>query len=151
MPPCRGVLAVLVAVSNVAAVLALEVVMALVVSALFVVGHDAAHGALFSSKRMNSTVAHLAFLPSFHVYEGWILGHNRVHHPYTVRRATTSCGTPSRPRSSPHWAGGGGPSTASSGPGSLRRLLAHQVWWKKMMVGGTPPGGSRRSGVTGGS
>ena len=80
-----ALLVVLVLVSNVFAVAALEVVVALVVSGLFVVGHDAAHGALFKSKRMNSTVAHLAFLPSFHVYEGWILGHNRVHHPYTVR------------------------------------------------------------------
>ena len=80
-----ALLVVLVFMSNVFAVAALEVVMALVVSGLFVVGHDAAHGALFKSKRMNSTVAHLAFLPSFHVYEGWILGHNRVHHPDTVR------------------------------------------------------------------
>ena len=25
-------------------------------------------------------------LPSWHVYEGWILGHNRMHHGYTVRQ-----------------------------------------------------------------
>lgn len=48
-----ALLVALVLVSNVFAVLALEVGMGLVVSALFVVGHDAAHGALFSSKRMN--------------------------------------------------------------------------------------------------
>ena len=81
-----ALLALLVVVTNVAEVLVLEVAMGLVVSGLFVVGHDAAHGALFSSKRRNSTVAHLAMLPSFHVYEGWVLGHNRVHHPYTVRQ-----------------------------------------------------------------
>ena len=81
-----ALLVLLVVVSNIFAVAALEVLMGLVVSGLFVVGHDAAHGALFKSKRMNSTVAHIAMLPSFHVYEGWVLGHNRVHHPYTVRQ-----------------------------------------------------------------
>ena len=112
-----ALLAVLVLVSNIFAVLALEVLMGLVVSGLFVVGHDAAHGALFSSKRMNSTVAHLAMLPSFHVYEGWVLGHNRVHHPTPCVRAMTSSGTPRPPSSSPGSAGGAGPSTVSSGRG----------------------------------
>ena len=56
------------------------------ISALFIVGHDAAHEALFKTKRMNSIVGHLAMLPSWHVYEGWVLGHNRIHHKYTVRQ-----------------------------------------------------------------
>ena len=134
-----ALLAALVVVSNVVEVLALEVVMALVVSALFVVGHDAAHGALFSSKRMNSTVAHLTFLPSLHVYEGWVLGHNRVHHPYTVRQGYDFVWHPSTPeefaalgpwRRAVHrfewsWAGSGA-------------YYIHQVWWKKMMTGPNP-------------
>ena len=61
-------------------------VIALFVTGLFVVAHDSAHGALFKSKRMNSMVGHVAMLPCFHVFEGWILGHNRVHHAYTVRQ-----------------------------------------------------------------
>ena len=134
-----ALLVALVFVHNVFAVLGLEVVMALVVSALFVVGHDAAHGALFASKRMNATVAHLAFLPSFHVYEGWVLGHNRVHHPYTVRQGYDFVWHPTTPeqfqalgwwRRSVHrleW------SWAGAGP-----YYAHQVWWKKMMVGPNP-------------
>jgi len=134
-----GLLVALVFVSNVFAVLGLEVLMALVVSGLFVVGHDAAHGALFSSKRINSTVAHFAFLPSFHVYEGWILGHNRVHHPYTVRQGYDFVWHPTTPEQfaelgwwcrSVHrvewsWVGSGA-------------YYIHQVWWKKMMVGGNP-------------
>jgi omega-6 fatty acid desaturase (delta-12 desaturase) len=126
-------------VSNVFAVLALEVVMALVVSALFVVGHDAAHGALFKTKRMNSTVARLAFLPSWHVYEGWVLGHNRVHHPYTVRQGYDFVWHPTTPeqfaalgwwrktlhRAEWSWVGAG-------------MYYIHQVWWKKMMVGPNP-------------
>ncbi|MDZ7732079.1 MAG: fatty acid desaturase [Acidimicrobiia bacterium] len=59
---------------------------ALVVSALFIIGHDAAHESLFKSKRLNSFVGHLAMLPSWHVYEGWVLGHNRIHHGHTVRQ-----------------------------------------------------------------
>jgi fatty acid desaturase len=50
-----ALLVALVYVSNVFAVLAIEVVMALVVSALFIVGHDAAHGSLFKSKRTTPT------------------------------------------------------------------------------------------------
>ena len=67
-------------------VVGLWVLASLVISGLFIVGHDAAHESLFKSKRMNSIVGHLAMLPSWHVYEGWVLGHNRVHHGYTVRQ-----------------------------------------------------------------
>jgi len=134
-----ALLVVLVFMSNVFAVAGLEVVMAMVVSGLFVVGHDAAHGALFKSKRMNATVAHMAFLPSLHVYEGWILGHNRVHHPYTVRQGYDFVWHPTTPeqfaaldwwRKAVHrveW------SWVGAGP-----YYIHQVWWKKMMTGPNP-------------
>ncbi len=134
-----ALLALLVLIGNVFVVLVLEVAMALVVSGLFVVGHDAAHGALFKSKRTNSLVAHLAMLPGWHVYEGWVLGHNRVHHPYTVRQGYDFVWHPTTPeefgalgwwRKTVHriewsWAGTG-------------VYYAHQVWWKKMMVGPNP-------------
>src|SRR5437667_10006721 len=58
----------LIEVSNPFAVLGLEVLMALVVGALFIVGHDVAHGALFKSKRLNSWIGHVAMLPSWHVF-----------------------------------------------------------------------------------
>jgi len=58
---------------------------AVVVSGLFIIGHDAAHEALFKSRRLNSIVGHVAMLPSWHVYEAWVLGHNRIHHGHTVR------------------------------------------------------------------
>ena len=60
-----ALLVVLVFISDiVSAVAALEVVMALVVSGLFVVGHDAAHRSSSSRSawKANTTVAHLAFL-----------------------------------------------------------------------------------------
>jgi omega-6 fatty acid desaturase (delta-12 desaturase) len=64
----------------------LEIVAVLSVTGLFVVAHDAAHGALFDSKRLNATVGRIAMLPSGHVFEAWVLGHNRIHHAFTVRQ-----------------------------------------------------------------
>ena len=58
----------------------------LAVAGLFVLGHDAAHGALFQSKRLNTWVARTAMLPAAHVREAWALGHNRIHHGHTVQQ-----------------------------------------------------------------
>jgi len=129
----------LIVVSQPLAVVGLEVVMALAVSALFIVGHDAAHGALFRSKRLNSFVGHVAMLPGWHVYEGWILGHNRIHHAYTVRQGYDFVWHPytveeyramsrwqrSRHRFEWSWMGAGA-------------YYMREVWWHKMVVG-TPP------------
>ena len=134
-----GLLAALVFVSNIFLVLLLELVMGLVVAGLFIVGHDSAHGALFSSKRRNRVVGKLAFLPSMHVFEGWVLGHNRVHHPYTVRQGYDFVWHPVTPqefqkmnffgrllhRLEWSWAGAG-------------IYYMHQIWLKKMMVGPFP-------------
>jgi acyl-lipid omega-6 desaturase (Delta-12 desaturase) len=79
-------IAALVYVSNPLADAALDVVAILAVTALFVVAHDCAHGALFESKRTNSLVGRVAMLPSWHVFEAWVLGHNRIHHAFTVRQ-----------------------------------------------------------------
>ena len=129
----------LVEVSNVFAVIGIEIIMAFVVSALFIVGHDSAHGALFKSKRLNSLIGHLCFLPSMHVYEGWILGHNRVHHNYTVRQGFDFVWHPSTPQ---EW----------QAMGTFKRLLhrfewswagsglyyLENVWLRKMAVGRPP-------------
>ena len=63
----------------------LWIVAGLIVGGLFVVGHDAAHQALFKQKWLNGTIGRLAMLPSLHVFEAWVLGHNRVHHGHTVK------------------------------------------------------------------
>ena len=80
----------LIAFANPLIVVPFLVLAALAVSGLFIVGHDAAHGALFKSERVASIVGHIAMLPSWHVYEGWRLGHNRVHHHYTCLLYTSS-------------------------------------------------------------
>ncbi|MDP9464909.1 MAG: fatty acid desaturase [Actinomycetota bacterium] len=56
------------------------------VSGLFVLGHDASHGALLDSRRLNRMIAQLCMAPSVHVEAAWDLGHNRIHHGYTTRQ-----------------------------------------------------------------
>ncbi len=75
----------LVSTDNPFFVVGLWVLASMSVAGLFIIGHDAAHEALFKSRRLNSVVGHLAMLPSWHVYEAWVLGHNRIHHGHTVR------------------------------------------------------------------
>ncbi len=57
----------------------------LLISALFTIGHDAAHGALFQSKRLSYWVGFLSTIPSLHAYSQWAYGHNRVHHGHTIK------------------------------------------------------------------
>lgn len=114
-------------------------VSALAVAALFIIGHDAAHGALFKSPRLNSLVGHLSMLPAWHVYEGWVLGHNRLHHAFTVRQGLDFVWHPLEPEQY----------EALSKPARLRHRLewswlgpglyyAREVWWNKMIVGRPP-------------
>ena len=115
------------------------VLAALVISGLFIVAHDAAHGALFKSERLASIVGHIAMLPGWHVYEGWKLGHNRVHHHYTVRQDFDFVWHPytaeqyvamnrfqrARHRFEWSWAGAG-------------VYYVREIWWKRMAFGEPP-------------
>ncbi len=56
------------------------------VAGLFVLGHDASHGAMVESRRVNRTIARVCMVPSAHVEAAWDLGHNRIHHGYTTRQ-----------------------------------------------------------------
>ncbi|MDY7100150.1 MAG: fatty acid desaturase [Actinomycetota bacterium] len=115
-------------------VVPLELLAGLVVSALFILGHDAAHGALVASPRLNRILGRILFLPSLHVYEAWVLGHNRVHHGFTTRQNMDFVWHPltvgeyrelsamARLRHRIEW------SWVGSGAYYLR-----EVWWNKMM------------------
>jgi omega-6 fatty acid desaturase (delta-12 desaturase) len=72
--------------NNPLALIPLWVLAGLAVSGLFVLGHDAAHQALFDQRWANDLVGRLAMLPSLHATEVWIFGHNRVHHGHTLRQ-----------------------------------------------------------------
>ena len=49
---------------------------------LFLIGHDACHGALTDSDRLNNWIGRLAFLPSLTPFSLWHMGHNVVHHGF---------------------------------------------------------------------
>jgi omega-6 fatty acid desaturase (delta-12 desaturase) len=100
--------ALLVAIPNPLVALPLVAFASLVIAGLFVIAHDAAHGALFGSKPLNALVGRLAMLPSWHVYEGWVLGHKRLRH-----------------RIEWSWWGAGA-------------YYLREVWWNKMIVGRPP-------------
>jgi len=117
----------------------LWIVAALVVSGLFILGHDAAHEALFKSRRLNSIVGHVAMLPSWHVYEAWVLGHNRVHHGHTVREGMDFVWHPITPEQY----------AAMSGPKRLRHRIEwswygagvyylREIWLNKMITFNPP-------------
>lgn len=53
------------------------------IAQLFVIGHDAAHGAYVSSRRANAIIARLTFMPALHNYTLWLFTHNRLHHAFT--------------------------------------------------------------------
>lgn len=50
---------------------------------LFIVGHDACHGSLTPSRKLNRVLGRLAFLPSLHLFSGWAKSHNQRHHGST--------------------------------------------------------------------
>jgi acyl-lipid omega-6 desaturase (Delta-12 desaturase) len=58
----------------------------LAIAILFVVGHDACHGALTPSARANYVISQLSFLPSLHPFTGWSLSHNTLHHAWANLR-----------------------------------------------------------------
>lgn len=53
---------------------------------LFIVGHDACHGSLTGSARLNKIMGRIAFLPSLTPYSLWRVGHNVVHHGFNNLR-----------------------------------------------------------------
>jgi acyl-lipid omega-6 desaturase (Delta-12 desaturase) len=69
-----------VALPPLAARLAAAMLAGAAISSLFVIGHDAAHGAYTASRRMNAVIGRIAFLPALHNYSLWQVQHNRLHH-----------------------------------------------------------------------
>jgi omega-6 fatty acid desaturase (delta-12 desaturase) len=127
------------------AVLGLWGLSAFVISGLFIIGHDAAHGALFRSKRLNSIVGHVMMLPSWHVYEGWVLGHNRIHHGHTCRQSMDFVWhplTPDQYAALPRWQQLRH-RIEWSWLGSMPYYL-RDVWWNKMIAFDPPENWARQ-------
>ena len=116
------------------------------VAGLFVLGHDASHGTLVRSHRVNRLLARTLMGPSLHAEAAWDLGHNRIHHGYTARQgfdfvwhpATRtdydSMSRPCRVRHRLEW------SMLGAGAYYLR-----SVWWDKMWHFSPP--GKRQSAI----
>lgn len=106
----------------------------LAISGLFIVGHDAAHGSLFASERLNRWLGQAAMLPALHGFEAWRFGHNRVHHGHTLRRGLDYVWEPLTPaqyralsraqrawhRIAWSWAGAG-------------LYYMREIWWRRML------------------
>jgi omega-6 fatty acid desaturase (delta-12 desaturase) len=61
-------------------------VLGLGIAVLFVLGHDACHGALTPNRRLNGWLGRIAFLPSLHPFVAWEYSHNVLHHGWTNLR-----------------------------------------------------------------
>ena len=118
----------------------LWIVTGLAISALFILGHDAAHGALFKSGKLNHWIGQAAMLPSLHLFEAWVLGHNRVHHGHTTREVMDYVWHPVTPEQY----------GALSRTGKLAHRIkwswlgagvyyGHEIWWQKMIWNFEPP------------
>ncbi len=55
----------------------------LVIGAMFVVGHDAAHHSLTPIGWLNRLLGRLSMLPAWHPYTSWSHSHNTMHHGWT--------------------------------------------------------------------
>jgi acyl-lipid omega-6 desaturase (Delta-12 desaturase) len=118
----------------------------LAVAGLFVLGHDASHGALVTSRSANRLIAQVCMAPSAHVEAAWDLGHNRIHHGYTTREGFDFVWHPLTPeqyrelgtfaklqhRLEWSWIGSGA-------------YFLRSVWWDKMWRYNAP--GKRRNAI----
>lgn len=50
---------------------------------MFIAGHDACHGSLTRSRRVNAMLGRVLLLPSLHPYTAWVYSHNGLHHSWT--------------------------------------------------------------------
>ena len=116
-----AVVAALIAADSLFLVVPLWLLASLSIAALFILGHDAAHGALFRSRRLNYVLGQLAMLPSLHLYEAWCFGHNRIHHGHTTRETMDYVWHPVTPQQFAEM--------------PLRQRLAHRLMWSWVGAG----------------
>src|SRR5688500_5114718 len=91
------------------------------IAGLFVLGHDAAHGALFSNRRLNGVVGRMLMLPSLHLFDAWKLGHNHIHHRHTTKQGMDFVWHPVTP--------------ADYAALSTMRRLVHRLEWSMLGAG----------------
>jgi omega-6 fatty acid desaturase (delta-12 desaturase) len=135
----------LTATNNVLFLIPLWILAGVTVAGLFVLGHDAAHGALFDSARLNAAMARLSMMPSLHATELWVYGHNRVHHGHTLKQGVDFVW---HPATVDQYRGlsrfGRAMHRLEWGPAGAGVYYFRSIWWNKMMRF-TPPARWRRA------
>jgi omega-6 fatty acid desaturase (delta-12 desaturase) len=63
----------------------LWILQGLSILALFQLGHDIAHGALFKNRILSWWLGQICLMPSLHPYHQWVYGHNGIHHGNTSK------------------------------------------------------------------
>lgn len=111
----------------------LAVVQMMFIARLFILGHDACHGALFQSRFWNRLLGRVFFLPSMTPYSLWEFGHNTVHHGFSNLRGRDYVWIPFSPQD---WLG------LSVWRRRLERLYRrplglgayyfYEIWWKRL-------------------
>lgn len=64
-----------------------SVALGVTISRMFVLGHDACHNSLTPSRRLNTWLGRILFLPTMSCASLWIAGHNVTHHRYSGLRS----------------------------------------------------------------
>src|SRR5262249_32317303 len=75
----------------------LAIVQMAFIARLFVLGHDACHGALFRPRSWNRILGRIFFLPSITPYTLWEFAHNSVHHSFSNLKSRDYVWTPFSP------------------------------------------------------
>lgn len=104
---------------------------------LFLIGHDACHGALTDHDWLNRALGRIAFLPSLTPFSLWHVGHNVVHHGFNNLRGRDFVWEPRTPaeyQRLPRWRR------------ALERLYRSatgpapyyfwEIWWKRLYFPG---------------
>lgn len=121
----------------------------LFITRLWVIGHDACHQSLFSTKRLNMFFGRLCFLPSLTPYTLWEVGHNVAHHGYNNLRTGDYIWAPMSPDeylALPVWRQKL-EQLYRSGFGVGAYYLI-ELWWKRLYIPSMPHSRPRRKGFT---
>jgi acyl-lipid omega-6 desaturase (Delta-12 desaturase) len=105
---------------------------------LFLIGHDACHGAFTDSDRLNALLGRIAFLPSLTPFSLWHVGHNVVHHGFNNLRGRDFVWEPMSPEDYarlPAWRRAMERLYRSSAAGPAPYYF-WEIWWKRLYFPG---------------
>jgi len=88
-----------VAASEIALKFLASLLVGLSICRMFVLGHDACHQSLTSSRSFNAWIGRILFLPSLSCYSLWAAGHNVAHHRFSGLRGKDIPWVPLSPES----------------------------------------------------